>query len=60
MKKSAAQPIELFRNGMLTERNTAETAQSKILPWVQISPFAHFAPRESCWGVPSPNPALFR
>ena len=34
-----------------------QNAESKILPWVQISPAAHFALMESCWGVPSPNPA---
>ena len=36
------------------------TYQSKILPWAQISLHAHFCPTESCWGVPSPNPACRR
>ena len=31
--------------------------KSKILPWVQILPTAHFVLMESCWGAPSPNPA---
>lgn len=34
------------------------SCQSKILPRCHNSPFAHSAPSESCWGVPSPNPAL--
>lgn len=34
------------------------SCQSKILPRYQISHFAHSVPSESCWGVPSPNPAL--
>ena len=34
--------------------------KSKILPWVQISPITHFALMESCWGVPSPNPAIMK
>ena len=33
------------------------SCQSKILPRCHNSPFAHSAPSESCWGVPSPNPA---
>jgi len=37
-----------------------QNAESKILPWVQISPAAHFALMESCWGVPSPNPAVMK
>ena len=31
---------------------------TEILPRCHNSPFAHSAPSESCWGVPSPNPAL--
>jgi len=34
------------------------SCQSKILPRCHNSPFAHSAPSESCWGVPSPNPAM--
>ena len=34
------------------------SCQSKILPRCHNSPFAHSAPSESCWGVPSPNPAV--
>ena len=34
------------------------SCQSKILPRCHNSPSAHSAPSESCWGVPSPNPAL--
>ena len=30
----------------------------EILPRCHNSPFAHSAPSESCWGVPSPNPAM--
>ena len=33
------------------------TYWSKILPWVLISHTIHFVHMESCWGVPSPNPA---
>ena len=33
-------------------------SQSKILPRCHNSLSAHSAPSESCWGVPSPNPAL--
>ena len=34
------------------------SCQSKILPRCHNSLSAHSAPSESCWGVPSPNPAL--
>ena len=34
------------------------SCQSKILPRYHNSLSAHSAPSESCWGVPSPNPAL--
>ena len=35
-------------------------SQSKILPRRQISSAAHSVLSESCWEVPSPNPALRR
>ena len=34
------------------------SCQSKILPRYHNSLSAHSVPSESCWGVPSPNPAL--
>ena len=34
--------------------------KGKILPWYQILHTSHFAPMESCWGVPSPNPATMK
>ena len=34
------------------------SCQSKILPRCHNSLSAHSAPSESCWGVPSPNPAI--
>ena len=34
------------------------SCQSKILPRHHNSLSAHSVPSESCWGVPSPNPAL--
>ena len=34
------------------------SCQSKILPRCHNSLSAHSAPSESCWGLPSPNPAL--
>ena len=34
------------------------SCQSKILPRYPNSLSAHSVPSESCWGVPSPNPAL--
>ena len=34
------------------------SCQSKILPRCHNSLSAHSVPSESCWGVPSPNPAL--
>ena len=34
------------------------SCQSKILPRYHNSLPAHSVPSESCWGVPSPNPAL--
>ena len=39
-------------------RGRLGAAESKILPRCQISHFAHSVPSESCWGVPSPNPAI--
>ena len=42
-----------------TAENSLEK-QSKILPQVQISLFAHCDLMESCWGVPSPNPAIMK
>ena len=34
------------------------SCQSKILPRCHNSLSAHSVPSESCWGVPSPNPAV--
>ena len=34
------------------------SCQSKILPRCHNSLFAHSVPSESCWGVPSQNPAV--
>ena len=34
------------------------SCQSKILPRCHNSLSAHSVPSESCWGVPSPNPAI--
>ena len=34
------------------------SCQSKILPRYHNSLSAHSVPSESCWGVPSPNPAI--
>ena len=59
-KKSAAQPIELFRNGMPDReqhRGGSAELDSTIGPNFA---FRSFSTRESCWGVPSPTPALFR
>ena len=41
-----------------TERGSMRKSQSKILPRCHNSLSAHSVPSESCWGVPSPNPAI--
>ena len=41
-----------------TERGSMRKSQSKILPRCHNSLSAHSVPSESCWGVPSPNPAV--
>ena len=40
------------------DRGSLRQLQSKILPRCHNSLSAHSVPSESCWGVPSPNPAI--
>ena len=46
------------RNAQKLRQRERVSCQSKILPRCHNSLSAHSAPSESCWGVPSPNPAL--
>ena len=61
----AALPNHTFAAEVVTPPKTHEAAaegerksQSKILPRCHNSLSAHSVPSESCWGVPSPNPAV--
>ena len=57
MKKSAAQPIEFFRNGMPDREQHRGGSVEQDSTMGPNFAFRSFCPRESCWGVPFPNPA---
>ena len=53
---------DIIANGLCVvnvKRSESESeSESKILPRCHNSLSAHSVPSESCWGVPSPNPAV--